>query len=85
MSKEKLKEYEDVRFKIEKIIDGCDTIAQLEMFGDNLVTLFSKKKFKRDTPSKEEQESITEKLDLLVVKKKNAIRNRMFHERKKDD
>lgn len=85
MSQQKLKEYEDVYFKIEKIINGCDTIPQLEMFGDNFVILFHKKKFKRDTPSKEEHEKLTEQLSCLVRKKKNAVRNRMFHEKNNGD
>ena len=41
----KLKEYEDVYFKMERLISGCDTIPQLEMFGDNLVEIFRKKDF----------------------------------------
>lgn len=82
MSEHKLKEYEDVYLKIEKIINSCDTIPQLEMCGDNLVDLFRKKNFKRDTPPKNEQEVMAEQLEEHVKKKKNAIRNRIFHERK---
>lgn len=78
----KLKEYEDVYFKMERLINSCDTIPQLEMFGDNLVEIFRKKNFKRDTISKKEQERLTYQLIEIVRKKKNSVRFRIHQEKK---
>lgn len=82
MSELKLKEYEDVYFKISKIINSCDTIPQIEMCGDNLVEMFRKKKFKRDIISKKEHEAMTKELVDTIRKKKNSIRFRIHHEKK---
>lgn len=78
----KLKEYEDVYFKMERVINGCDTIPQLEMFGDRLVEIFRKNNFKRDKISKKDQERMTYQLIETVRKKKTAIRFRIHHEKK---
>ena len=79
---ERIKEYEDVYFKISGFIGSCTTIPQLEACLDDLVEMFRKKKFKRDVPSKKEHERMTYDLIQSVRKKKNSIRFRIHHEKK---
>lgn len=83
--KRKLKEYEELYYKMINIINSCDNPFQLQQLGDNLVKVFRKTPFKKDKIKKKEIDSFYYQLIECVRKKKATVRRRICDEKKKEN